>query len=71
MRVLLITSKEEDYLQDSIIHGFKQLLGENAIDYPAKGMLYDNYKEVESIRGKGFTLYGLLNGDLRSYHKSL
>jgi len=65
MKVLLFTSKEEDYLQDSIIHGFKQLIGKSAIDYPAKEMLYDDYDNLKNIRGRGFTLYGLLSSDLK------
>ena len=65
MKVLLITSKEEDYLQDSIIHGFKQLLGRDAIDYPAKNILYNDYRNVNSLRGNGFTLYGLLDSNLK------
>ncbi|HEX5152925.1 MAG TPA: hypothetical protein VFW07_15850 [Parafilimonas sp.] len=66
MKILLITSKEEDYLQDSIIHGFKELFGNNALDYPVKSMLYDDYKDFNKIRGSGFTLYGLLDSNLKS-----
>jgi hypothetical protein len=65
MKVLLITSKEEDYLQDSVIHGFKQLVGNDAIEYPVKCMLYKDYKDLSNIRGKGFTLYGLLDTGLK------
>ena len=60
MKALLITSKEEDYLQDSIIHGFKMLYGKDAVDYPCKEILYDDFISKGQIRGNGFTLYGLL-----------
>lgn len=57
MKVLLFTSKEEDYLQDSIIHGFKSLFGIDAVEFPKKEILYH---QKEAIRGGGFTLYGNL-----------
>ncbi len=65
MKVLLITSSEEDYLQDSIIHGFKELFGRDAIDYPVKDILYNDYLDLKKIRGNGFTLYGLLDSTLK------
>jgi hypothetical protein len=65
VRTLLITSPEEDYLQDSIIHGFKKLFARDAIDYPAKDILYDDYTDLKRIRGNGFTLYGLLAAALK------
>jgi hypothetical protein len=65
VRALLFTSSGEDYLQDSIIHGFKKLYGKDAIDYPAKHILYDDYKDLKNIRGNGFTLYGLLDSNLK------
>jgi hypothetical protein len=66
VKVLLFTSKEEDYLQDSVIHGFKKLFGKNVIDYPAKDILYNDYQDLNSIRGNGFTLYGLLDSNLKA-----
>ncbi|MBS1745643.1 MAG: glycosyltransferase family 1 protein [Bacteroidetes bacterium] len=66
MRVLLITSPEEDYLQDSIIHGFKKKMGKDALDFPVKNILYDDCKDLEKIRGNGFTLYGLLPASLKN-----
>lgn len=66
MRVLLFTSGEPDYLQDSVLHGFKELLGEAACDYPTKVILYDDYESLSSLYGGGFTLYGLVDTDLKS-----
>ncbi len=65
LKALLITSKEEDYLQDSVIHGFKMLYGKEAVDYPCKEILYDDFISKEQIRGNGFTLYGLLPAALK------
>ncbi|SFQ18612.1 hypothetical protein [Parafilimonas terrae] len=66
MRILIFTSKEEDYLQDSIIHGFKCLYGKEVIDFPAKVILYDDYHNLHSLRGNGFTLYGKLDKRLKA-----
>lgn len=65
MKVLLITSDLEDYLQDSVIHGFKELLGQDAWEYPLKPMLYDDFTDKSSIRGNGFSLYGTLDKNLK------
>ena len=63
--MLLITSPEEDYLQDSIIHGFKELFGKDAVDFPAKNILYKDYADFKNVHGNGFTLYGLLDCNLK------
>lgn len=65
MKVLLFTSPGEDYLQDSIIHGFKELYGKEVLEYPVKDFLYNDFPDLKNIYGKGFTLYGLLNPDLK------
>lgn len=65
MKVLIFSSKEEDYLQDSIIHGFKMLLGKDAVEFPTKLILYDDYKNSNKIRGGGFTLYKLIDHNLK------
>ena len=66
MRILLIANTREDYLQDTIIHGFKELLGTEAYDHPTKQILYDDYADLTFIRGNGFTLYGLVDSHLKS-----
>lgn len=65
MKVLLITSDLEDYLQDSVIHGFKEMLGQDAWEYPVKPMLYNDFISKSTIRGNGFTLYGTLDKSLK------
>lgn len=63
MNVLFVTASGEDYLADSLLLGFRELLGVNCIDYPKKDILYGTCLDssVSRIRGCGFTLYtGLL-----------
>ena len=59
MKILYLTSTEEDYLSDSLLIGLRTLLGENCIDYPKRDILYKNCpkESFESVRGFGFTLY--------------
>lgn len=59
MKILYLTSSEEDYLADSLLIGLRALLGENCIDYPRRDILYNNCpkESSDSLRGFGFTLY--------------
>jgi hypothetical protein len=59
-KVLFITSKGEDYLQDSLLHGFRSLLGNSLTEYPLKPQMYDDFGSTEHLYGRGFTLYGSL-----------
>ena len=63
IRVLFLTDDREDYLADGILHGLREIESISVIDYPKKACLYkDNASRSEfSVRGGGFTLYGLLN----------
>lgn len=65
MKILLFTSKKEDYLEDSVIHGFKSKYGRNVQLYPEKPIMYSDFNSFASIRGNGFTLYGLLDPTLK------
>lgn len=60
MKVLIFTTDHEDYLSDSLLHGFRNLFGDSAIDFPKKESMYVGYPLLESLYGKGFTLYGTL-----------
>ena len=65
MRILFLTSSEEDYLSDSLLLGFKQIFGNDVVDYPRRDILYRDCPEFihRQVRGNGFTLYtGLLDG---------
>ena len=62
MKILFITTKnpnhQGDYLELSILHGLKSLLGDNLIEIPKKNILYGDFTEVnkEDLHGRGFTL---------------
>jgi hypothetical protein len=62
MKILFITTKSQsnqgDYLELSILHGLKVLLGENLIEIPKKNILYGDFTKVkkEDLHGRGFTL---------------
>ena len=61
--VLFLTESREDYLADSLLHGLISL-GLEVVDYPRKHILYSTQDSPQttpySVRGHGFTLYGLL-----------
>ena len=63
MKILFITTKDPkaqgDLLEISILHGLRQLLGQNCIDYPRKKVMYHDWSETskEELHGRGFTLY--------------
>jgi len=59
LKILYLTTSETDYLQDSILIGLRQLLGNNLIDFPKKHVLYKTNNK-KNIYGKGFTLYNYL-----------
>lgn len=63
-KILFLTESREDYLADSLLHGLISL-GVDVVDYPRKQVLYAGNQGCSdaphlSVRGHGFTLYGLL-----------
>ena len=62
VKILFLTDDREDYLADGVLHGLRQIGSTDVIDFPRKACLYqDNSSKSEfSVRGGGFTLYGLL-----------
>ena len=62
VKILFLTDDREDYLADGVLHGLREISSIDVIDYPRKACLYqDNSSNSEfSVRGGGFTLYGLL-----------
>ncbi|HEX8158870.1 MAG TPA: hypothetical protein VF526_15905 [Solirubrobacteraceae bacterium] len=68
-RVLFVTPGFEDYLSDGILHGLRELLGSDAIDFPKQDVLYAGGSGL--VRGGGFTLYGLLDDVPLDRHRAL
>lgn len=61
MRVLYLTSRGEDYLQDQILLGLRESLGAQVLDYPRKSVLYRNCSVPrQELYGRGFTVWKLL-----------
>ncbi len=60
-RVLFLTDEREDYLQDQVLYGLRQVLGRDCVDVPRKEVLYQNCRRPrEDLYGRGFTLWKLL-----------
>ena len=57
MNIIFFTDKNEDYLSDSMLHGFRQLYGNSVIDFPKKNCMYKSYSTEKKVYGNGFTLY--------------
>jgi hypothetical protein len=61
-RILFVNPNHEDYLADGVFHGLRTLLGADAVDHPHAEYLYETISDGVRgrVRGRGFTLYGLL-----------
>ena len=61
-RVLFVTARKEDYLQDALMIGLRGLLGKDAVDLPRKPVLYtDEPRPTGELYGRGFTLWKQLD----------
>jgi len=61
MKILFFTSETNDYMEDCLLHGLRELLGNNLIDYPKKEIMYRQTQDTSiPLHGLGFTLTGLL-----------
>ncbi|MDR3458560.1 MAG: hypothetical protein P4N60_14005 [Verrucomicrobiae bacterium] len=54
MKILFITAPMYDYLQDSLLVGFRDVFGADCVDWPRKAMMYG---EFPSVYGRGFTVW--------------
>ncbi|HZV00685.1 MAG TPA: glycosyltransferase [Planctomycetota bacterium] len=63
MKVLFLTSRGQDNLEDATLHGLRALLGPDCVDYPRKDVLYRGYdtKPVEQCYGRLFTIWRTLD----------
>lgn len=59
MKILVVTNPKEDYLADGILHGFRSIFKDSAIDYPHKKVMYTDF-QGSNIYGNGFTLFKTL-----------
>ena len=61
MKILFFTSDLEDYLSDTLLHGFRSIFSEDVVDFPQKYCLYKDFKSnTHSMHGNGFSIYHLL-----------
>ena len=62
MKILFITtinpSKQGDLLEISLLHGLRELMGDDCVDYPIKKIMYHDFSDTpkETIHGRGFSL---------------
>ncbi|MAH02920.1 MAG: hypothetical protein CMI70_03970 [Candidatus Pelagibacter sp.] len=59
-------SEQNDYMNDIVLHGLREIYGNSVIDYPGVWHMYrDEVKkrnyDISNLWGKGFTLYNLLS----------
>ena len=61
MKILFLTTRnpnaQGDYLELTLVHGFRSLLGNNFVEFPKKKILYNDFSEspLEKLHGKGFS----------------
>ena len=61
MKILYITATYEDYLEDQILIGLRNIYGSNVVDYPKKSIMYETCRiPKDKLYGCGFTLYKTL-----------
>jgi hypothetical protein len=61
MKILYFTSPGEDYLQDQVLIGLREIYGSNVIDYPKKEEIYENFeKPKKEMYGCGFTIWKIM-----------
>ena len=51
-------SAQNDYLEVSILHGLRSLMGNRCVDYPRKKIMYHDFSDIskDQLHGRGFTL---------------
>ena len=65
-KVLFLTDDLEDYMADGLLYGLKMNTSFEVVDFPKKEILYENCDPgliASTVRGGGFTLYGMLKDD--------
>lgn len=63
LKLLYITTAnpraQGDFLEVSIFHGLRSIMGDNCVDYPEKKVMYHDWSETtkDELHGRGFSLY--------------
>lgn len=72
-RVLFLTAAHEDYLADGLLHGLRELLGAQVVDYPKAEPMYTSFPAERrgELYGRGFTLYRTLPDIAVDRHRPL
>jgi len=61
MKILYLTTPDEDYLQDQVLIGLRTLFGADCVDFPKKDVLYSNCLTPSTqLYGNGFTVWKTL-----------
>ena len=61
MRILYLTTPEEDYLQDQILIGLREIFGTELVDHPKKDVMYQSSDVPKGqLYGHGFTVWKTL-----------
>lgn len=54
IKILFVTVPVYDYLADSLLIGFREIYGQNCVEFPRKDIMYG---DVPSVYGRGFTIW--------------
>ena len=60
-RVLFLSPGTEDYLLTPLLHGLRELLGENVVDAPKHAVAYRSFPDDRPLYGRGFSVFKLLD----------
>jgi len=77
MRLLFVPTikveAQNDYLEVSILHGLRELMGNRCLDYPRKKIMYHDFSDIpkDQLHGKGFTLLTKPLHDLTEEERNL
>lgn len=70
LKILYITTAnpraQGDFLEVSIFHGLRTIMGDDCVDYPRKKVMYHDWSDTpqSELHGQGFTLYTQKLNDL-------
>ncbi|MBI1314557.1 hypothetical protein GC176_24960 [bacterium] len=62
MKILYVTTPDEDYLQDCMLYGLRRNAGVDCVDWPKKNVMYRTCQTPgHQMYGNGFTVWKLLD----------